>query len=71
MLRFGLVRGIGAHWNIVSNRKHLNLIKPEKQIPGDAAGFLCLIDFPDYKRARLADCLAADGRGRPYLDVSI
>jgi len=36
-----------------------------------AAGFLCLIDFPDYKRARLADCLAADGRGRPYLDVSI
>ena len=38
---------------------------------GQVAGFLCLIDFPDYKRARLADCLAADGRGRPYLDVSI
>jgi hypothetical protein len=45
MLRFGLVRGIGAHWNIVSNRKHLNLIKPENQIPGDAAGFFVSDDI--------------------------
>jgi len=50
-----LVRSVGTNWP-VSSSKHLNLIKPENQIAGDAAEKLALFSYSTssiHARARM------------------